>query len=193
MAVATTAASHRCTGKAQMDGEARSPWAWFTMSPMFIEIITTGGTIDKVYFDAKGGYEVGPPMVEQILAQARATVEVKLTPLLRKDSLEMTDADRAAIAAAVAASPARHVIVTHGTDTMVATAQALGAQSGKTVVLTGALQPGRFSDSDAPFNLGMAFAAVQSLPEGVYIVANGQVFRPDRVRKNLALNRFEPL
>jgi L-asparaginase len=159
--------------------------------PMHIEIITTGGTIDKVYFDAKGGYEVGPPMVEQILTQARATVAVKVTPLLRKDSLEMSDADRAAIVAAVAASSARHVIVTHGTDTMVATAKALGVQTGRTVVLTGALQPGRFSDSDAPFNLGMAFAAVQSLPDGVYIVANGQVFRPDQVRKNPELNRFE--
>lgn len=158
---------------------------------MHIEIITTGGTIDKVYFDAKGGYEVGPPMVEQILVQARASAAVTITPLLRKDSLEMTDEDRAAIAAAVAASSARHVIVTHGTDTMVATAKALGTTTGKTVVLTGALQPGRFSDSDAPFNLGMAFAAVQSLPAGVYIVANGQVFHPERVRKNLELNRFE--
>jgi L-asparaginase len=74
---------------------------------------------------------------------------------------------------------------------MVATAKALGVQTGRTVVLTGALQPGRFSDSDAPFNLGMAFAAVQSLPDGVYIVANGQVFRPDQVRKNPELNRFE--
>ena len=163
------------------------------MPDMRIEIITTGGTIDKVYFDAKGGYEVGPPMVEKILAEARASVEVTITPLLRKDSLEMTDADRAAIAAAVAASTARYVIVTHGTDTMVATAKALGSQRGKTVVLTGALQPGRFSDSDAPFNLGMAFAAVQSLADGVYIVANGQVFHPDRVRKNLTLNRFEAI
>lgn len=163
------------------------------MTGMQIEIITTGGTIDKVYFDAKGGYEVGPPMVEQILNRARANVPISVTQLLRKDSLEMTDADRAAIAAAVHGSIATRIIVTHGTDTMIATATALGRMADKTVVLTGALEPGRFTDSDAPFNLGMAVAAVQTLPPGVYIVANGQVFTPDRVRKNPALNRFEAI
>ena len=160
---------------------------------MNIEIITTGGTIDKVYFDAKGGYEVGPPMVEQILSRARASVPITVTPLLRKDSLEMTDADRAAIGDAVARSNSTRIIVTHGTDTMVATARALGRMNDKTVVLTGALEPGRFTDSDAPFNLGMAVAAVQTLAPGVYIVANGQVFDPGRVRKNLELNRFEAI
>jgi L-asparaginase len=163
------------------------------MIGMQIEIITTGGTIDKVYFDAKGGYEVGPPMVEQILGRARASIPISVTQLLRKDSLEMTDADRAAVGAAVARSTATRIIVTHGTDTMVATATALGRVADKTVVFTGALEPGRFTDSDAPFNLGMAVAAVQTLPPGVYIVANGQVFTPDRVRKNAALNRFEAI
>jgi L-asparaginase len=161
------------------------------MSGMQIEIITTGGTIDKVYFDAKGGYEVGPPMVEQILNRARASVPITVTQLLRKDSLEMTDADRGAIGEAVARSKSTRIIVTHGTDTMVETALALGRVTDKTVVLTGALEPGRFTDSDAPFNLGMAMAAVQTLASGVYIVANGQVFDPTRVRKNLELNRFE--
>ena len=161
------------------------------MTGMQIEIITTGGTIDKVYFDAKGGYEVGPPMVEQILRRARASVPITVTQLLRKDSLEMNDADRAVIAEAVSRSKAKRIIVTHGTDTMVATALALGKFPDKTVVLTGALEPGRFTDSDAPFNLGMAVAAVQTLAAGVYIVANGQVFDPKRVRRNLELNRFE--
>ncbi len=161
------------------------------MTRMQIEIITTGGTIDKVYFDAKGGYEVGPPMVEQILSRARASVPFTVTQLLRKDSLEMTDVDRAAISDAVARSSFTRIIVTHGTDTMVATALALGRMSNKTVVLTGALEPGRFTDSDAPFNLGMAVAAVQTLAPGVYIVANGQLFDPGRVRKNIEMNRFE--
>jgi len=161
------------------------------MCGMHIEIITTGGTIDKVYFDAKGGYEVGPPMVEQILSRARASIPITVTQLLRKDSLEMTDADRTAIREAVARSKFTRIIVTHGTDTMVATALALGRMTDKTVVLTGALEPGRFTESDAPFNLGMAMAAVQTLAPGVYIVANGQVFDPTRVRKNLELNRFE--
>jgi L-asparaginase len=158
---------------------------------MQIAIFTTGGTIDKVYFDAKGGFEVGAPMVRQILDNARVAGRIPVSELLRKDSLDMTAADRDAICAAVAAADANAVIVTHGTDTMVETARALMAVTGKTIVLTGALQPGRFADSDAPFNLGMAMGAVQVLPPGVYIVANGQVFPADRVRKNLELNRFE--
>jgi L-asparaginase len=156
-----------------------------------IAIFTTGGTIDKVYFDAKGGYEVGTPVVRQVLEHARADERIPVTELLRKDSLEMTATDRAAIRAALAAAPQRRLIVTHGTDTMVETARALQGLAGKVIVLTGALQPGRFSDSDAPFNLGMALAAVQLLPAGVYIVANGRVFDARRVRKNLAANRFE--
>jgi L-asparaginase len=156
-----------------------------------ILILTTGGTIDKVYFDTKGGYQVGAPMVEQILRHGRVTAAVSVVELLRKDSLDMDDADRALIRDAVIDSEAARIIVTHGTDTMVETAQALNGIPGKTIVLTGALQPGRFADSDAPFNLGMAIAAVQVLGAGVYIVANGTVFEGGQVRKNIALNQFE--
>ena len=161
------------------------------MGAMQIAIFTTGGTIDKVYFDAKGGYEVGAPMVRQILEQGRVTAHIPITELLRKDSLEMTSADRIAVREAVAASDATRIIVTHGTDTMVETARELQGLPGKTIVLTGALQPARFADSDAAFNLGLAVGAVQVLPPGVYITANGQVFSADSVRKNVALNRFE--
>ena len=158
---------------------------------MDITIFTAGGTIDKVYFDAKGGYEVGAPMVKDILENARVTSAIPVVELLRKDSLEMTDSDRWAVRAAVEECAASRVIVTHGTDTMAETAKVLGGIHGKTIVLTGALQPGRFADSDAPFNLGMAIAAAQILSAGVYLVANGQVFESGRVRKNLELNRFE--
>jgi len=158
---------------------------------MRIAIFTTGGTIDKVYFDAKGGYEVGVPMVQRILADARVLVDVSVAELLRKDSLQMTDADRDVIRQALVDSAAARIIVTHGTDTMIETARVLKAVADKTIVLTGALQPARFIDSDAPFNLGMAMAAVQTLPPGVYVVANGTVFPADRVRKNRELNRFE--
>jgi L-asparaginase len=161
------------------------------MAAMQIAIFTAGGTIDKVYFDAKGGYEVGAPMVRQILEQGRVTAHIPIVELLRKDSLEMTPADRIAVRDAVAASDATRIIVTHGTDTMVETARELGGLPGKTIVLTGALQPARFADSDAAFNLGLAVGAVQVLPPGVYITANGQVFPADSVRKNTVLNRFE--
>lgn len=158
---------------------------------MQIAIFTTGGTIDKVYFDAKGGYEVGVPMVQRILQDARVLVDVSVTELLRKDSLQMTDADRDTIRQALVDSATTRIIVTHGTDTMIETARVLKAVRDKTIVLTGALQPARFTDSDAPFNLGMAMAAVQTLPAGVYVVANGTVFPADGVRKNRELNRFE--
>ena len=158
---------------------------------MDVVIFTTGGTIDKVYFDAKGGYQVGAPMVRELLDHARLAAVPRITELLRKDSLEMSDADRESIRAAVAASPESRVIVTHGTDTMVETARVLRAVAGKIIVLTGALQPGRFSDSDAAFNLGLAWAAVQLCSAGVYVVANGAVFPGDRVRKNRELNCFE--
>jgi L-asparaginase len=97
------------------------------------------------------------------------------------------------IRAAVAACADRRIIVTHGTDTMVESARELTGITDKTIVFTGALQPGRFADSDGPFNLGMAVAAVQVAPPGVYVVANGQVFDAQRVRKNRELNRFEPV
>ena len=160
---------------------------------MHIMIFTTGGTIDKVYFDGKGGYEVGAPMVRDILRHGRAEDGIQVLELLRKDSLEMTEADRLAIRDAVASWEGSRVIVTHGTDTMVETARVLSEVGQKTIVLTGALQPGRFADSDASFNLGMAVAAAQTLTFGVYIAANGRIFAADRVRKNPELNRFEGL
>lgn len=158
---------------------------------MIIEVLTTGGTIDKVYFDAKGTYQVGESTIQRILNRGRVLVDVSIRELLRKDSLEMTDADREVIRGAVNNSKAKRIIVTHGTDTMVETARVLKGVPGKTIVMTGALEPARFTDSDAPFNLGMAMAAVQTLPPGVYVVANGSVFTADSVRKNQALNRFE--
>jgi len=155
-----------------------------------ILVLTTGGTIDKVYFDAKSDYEVGDSVVAELLQQANVREPFKVRSLLRKDSLEMTDADRALVRAAVLQAPEQRIIITHGTDTMTETARALGTLRAKTVVLTGSLAPARFARSDATFNIGMAFAAVQSLPAGVYIVMNGQVFDAARVRKDRAQNAF---
>jgi L-asparaginase len=114
-------------------------------------------------------------------------------PIIRKDSLHITDADRELVRAAIAAQPAKHVLVTHGTDTMVDTAKVLASIPGKTIVLTGALNPARFRGSDAEFNIGTAVGAVQSLPPGVYVAMNGRIWDPLRVRKNVAANRFESL
>lgn len=160
---------------------------------MRLRVFTTGGTIDKVYFDAKSEYQIGEPMVTEILRETGVSFEFDVTELFRKDSLDITDADRAAIRAAVQADTASHVLITHGTDTMPETAQALAGIAGKTIVLTGALSPARFQKTDAVFNVGCAVAAAQALPHGVYIAMNGRLFEAGRVRKNRELGRFESI
>ena len=155
-------------------------------------IVTTGGTIDKIYFDDKSDYQIGDPQIGMILRELGVTFRFTVIPIIRKDSLHITAEDRELLRAAIAAQPARHVLVTHGTDTMVDTAKVLASIADKTIVLTGALNPARFRGSDAEFNIGCAIGAVQSLPEGVYIAMNGRIWSPDHVRKNVAANRFEP-
>jgi L-asparaginase len=154
-------------------------------------IITTGGTIDKIYFDDKSDYQVGEPQISQILHAMHVAFDFEVAALMRKDSLNITDTDRQLIRTTVAASDAPQVLITHGTDSMVDTARELMGLDGKTIVLTGALNPARFRDSDAIFNIGCAVGAVQCLPPGVYIVMNGKIWNPEHVRKNLQENRFE--
>jgi L-asparaginase len=154
-------------------------------------IVTTGGTIDKVYFDDKSDYQVGEPQIGRILQELGVAFRFDVIPIIRKDSLHITGADRDLLRQTIEAQPARHVLVTHGTDTMVDTARVLAAVKDKTIVLTGALNPARFRGSDAEFNIGTAVGAVQCLPPGVYIARNGRVWDPSKVRKNVAANRFE--
>ena len=156
-------------------------------------IVTTGGTIDKIYFDDKSDYQVGEPQIGGILEDFRVAFRFHVIPLLRKDSLFVTDADRQLLRATIAAQDEAHVLVTHGTDSMVQTAEVLAGIPGKTIVLTGALNPARFEGSDAVFNIGCAVGAVQSLPEGVYIAMNGRIWDPRKVRKNVEANRFESI
>ena len=156
-------------------------------------IVTTGGTIDKIYFDDKSDFQVGEPQIGRILDELGVAFRYSVIPILRKDSLHLDDADRELLRATIAAQPARHVLVTHGTDSMVETAKVLASIPGKTIVLTGALNPARFRGSDAEFNIGTAVGAVQSLPAGVYIAMNGRIWDPAKVRKNVDANRFEAL
>ena len=156
-------------------------------------IVTTGGTIDKIYFDDKSDFQIGEPQIGRILDELGVAFRYSVIPILRKDSLHITEADRELVRATIQAQDARHVLVTHGTDSMVATARVLASIPGKTIVLTGALNPARFRGSDAEFNIGTAVGAVQSLPAGVYIAMNGRIWDPARVRKNVEANRFEPV
>ncbi|QWT18451.1 asparaginase [Bacillus sp. NP157] len=158
-----------------------------------LTIVTTGGTIDKVYFDDKSDYQIGSPQIGDILTQLGVAFRFDVIPILRKDSLHVTGEDRTLMRSTIEAQPHRHVLVTHGTDTMVETAAVLEGIPGKVIVLTGALNPARFQGSDAVFNIGCAVGAVQTLDDGVYIAMNGRVWDPRKVRKNRDANRFEAL
>lgn len=155
-----------------------------------ILVVTTGGTFDKQYFDALSEYQIGESVIEKLLQTARVTHPVRIVELMRKDSLDLTPEDRALIAATIAAAPETRVVITHGTDTMTDTAKVLAGIEGKTIVLCGALAPARFAETDATFNVGMAFGCCQSAPAGVWITMNGSVFDATKVRKDRAAGKF---
>ncbi|HOO90473.1 MAG TPA: asparaginase domain-containing protein [Syntrophales bacterium] len=158
---------------------------------MKIKFFTIGGTIDKVYFDKKNDYQVGNSLLLEILKHVKVGFEYECKSILKKDSLDITEKERQKIFDILAKDECRHIVITHGTDTMIQTAQRLQAIPDKVIVLTGSMEPARFRSSDAEFNIGCAIASVQLLPPGVYITMNGRIFDPNKVRKNLDLNRFE--
>lgn len=158
---------------------------------MKIKFFSVGGTIDKVYFDALSRYEIGDPNIKDILQNARVNFDYEIESLLKKDSIDMSEQDRLIVLKAVQDELNDKIIITHGTDTMIETAAALSSIKGKTIVLTGAMEPAKFKSSDAVFNLGSAVAAVQVLPFGVYLAISGKIFTPDNVRKNRDRKQFE--
>lgn len=162
-----------------------------------IRIVCVGGTIDKIYFDALSEYHVGEPGVSNILKALPIAFDYEVESLMKKDSLELTDNDRQKIVDRVASSPERQILITHGTDTMVQTGLALQAHfdqcANKCVVLTGAMLPAGFRNSDAVFNVGVAIGGLMSLPAGVYIAMNGNILDPATTRKNRDAQRFEEL
>ncbi len=165
-----------------------------TQAPLTgIRVLITGGTIDKVYHAAEGRLGFERTQVLEMLRQGRVPVpEECVQTVLLKDSLDMVDADRAALAAACLAAPEERLLITHGTDTMVQTAQHLAqGVPGRTIVLTGAMVPFSVSQSDAMLNFGFALAAVRLLPAGVYVAMNGSVFPWSAVQKNRAAGWFE--
>lgn len=159
---------------------------------MTIEILVTGGTIDKEYNEADGTVHFTGSHIAEILATGRSTVKTNIRKVMLKDSLFMTDSDRRTIAKACQATKNDRIVITHGTDTMVRTAQCLAKRiKDKTIVLTGAMIPYKIGNSDALFNLGSALAFAQTLQPGIYIAMNGQFFTWNRVEKNRKLGRFE--
>ncbi|MBT4088787.1 MAG: asparaginase [Deltaproteobacteria bacterium] len=156
-----------------------------------LKIYAVGGTIDKVYFDRPGQYQIGDPEIGKILEEGNIRFSYQIASICHKDSLEMSDEDRGTIRDEILKDDHTHILITHGTDTMIKTAQVLQSVPGKTIVLTGSMQPAKFKGSDATFNVGYAVAAVQVLPPGVYIAMNGQLFDPTQTRKNIEQNCFE--
>ena len=159
---------------------------------MSIRIFITGGTFDKEYNEITGHLFFKDTHMQEILRLGRSRLEVNIRTLMMIDSLEMTDMDRELIARHCSEADENRIVVTHGTDTMAATASVLAQKvSGKTIVLTGAMIPYKFGSSDGLFNLGSALAFVQALPPGVYVAMNGRYFLAGNVRKNRQTGEFE--
>lgn len=165
---------------------------------MKIHVLTTGGTIEKVYSEQTGSVMNIAARINRYVELLRMPgTEVEVTQLMNKDSLEMNSQDREAILAAVSARVADSpVVITHGTDTMVETGKLLKANLRgllHPVILTGAMTPLGFERSDGLQNLTESFFAAKTLPPGVWIVMHNQAFDVDRVRKDRALAQFVAL
>ena len=152
-----------------------------------IQVFVTGGTFDKEYNFITGELFFKDTHLTEMFERGRCTADIDVKTLMMVDSLEITEADRAIIAHNCKRTKAKDIVITHGTDTMVKTAEYLHQAkiSRKTIVITGAMIPYAFGDSsDGFFNLGSALAFAQVLPAGVYVSMNGRYFNWDNVRKN---------
>jgi L-asparaginase len=159
---------------------------------MGVRVLVTGGTFDKEYDELRGTLHFRNTYVPEMLRLGRCHLDVTVETLMMIDSLDMTDEDRQVIVRRCAECEDDRIVVTHGTDTMVATARVLAAGApGRTIVLTGAMVPYAFGSSDGLFNLGSALSFAQSLPAGVYVAMNGRCFTWDNVRKNTDAGVFE--
>lgn len=159
---------------------------------MSILILVTGGTFDKEYNEKNGALFFRKTHLPEMLDLGRSTLDIRVRTLMLVDSLHMKEKQRAQIIKKCQSAKTSQIVITHGTDTMVKTAQALGkARLPKTIVLTGAIIPYRLGSSDGLFNLGSALAYAQTRPHGVYIAMNGRCFDWYNVRKNKKLCEFE--
>ena len=159
-----------------------------------IKIFVTGGTFDKEYNELNGALYFKETHLHEMLELGRSQIKVDIETLMMKDSLDMSDDDQNSIVQRCFESNEDKILITHGTDNMVKTAKLLAAQiNDKTIVLTGAMIPYKFGSSDGLFNLGSALSFLQSLPHGIYIAMNGNIFNWDNVKKNKELGLFQPL
>ena len=161
---------------------------------MSLRIFVTGGTFDKEYDEINGNLFFKKTHLREMLDLGRAKIDINISTLMMKDSLEMDKNDRSIVVDNCSKSIENNIIITHGTDTMIDTATSIAnAKLNKTIVLTGAMIPYKFGSSDGLFNLGAAIGFVQSLPNGVYIAMNGKYFHYDKVKKNKEIGEFVPI
>jgi L-asparaginase len=157
-----------------------------------IRVLVTGGTFDKEYDEINGRLYFKQTHLPELFNFGRCALDISIRTLMMIDSLEMTEEDREIIIRACKRCKEEQVVITHGTDTMVKTAQILESHKiNKTIVLTGAMIPIKFGSSDGFFNLGSALAFAQTLPHGVYIAMNGKYFNANNVIKNKKTGFFE--
>jgi L-asparaginase len=157
-----------------------------------IRVLVTGGTFDKEYDEINGKLYFKQTHLPELFNLGRCSLDISIRTLMMIDSLEMNEDDRDIIIRACKRCKEDKIVITHGTDTMVKTAQILEEQNiPKTIVLTGAMIPIKFGSSDGFFNLGSSLAFAQTLPHGVYIAMNGKYFNANNVVKNKKTGFFE--
>jgi len=159
---------------------------------MKILFIQTGGTIDKDYPQTKRGYafEIGESATRRILQKVNPNFDFEIISILKKDSLDITEEDKKKIHETCQKAQSNKIVITHGTDTMIETAKKLSDIKNKIIVLTGAMRPEKFSDSDAAFNVGTAVGAINVLNDGVYIAMNGRIYPWNKVKRNSQTGQF---
>ncbi len=155
-----------------------------------IRLFSTGGTIAKMYDELSGELVFDKEHIEKMLLQGRCKADIKISPLMLKDSLDMNDNDRNTISKEIKNCNENKIIITHGTDTMVQSAKSISKIENKTIVFTGAMIPYAFKNSDALFNIAAAISAVDTLKHGVYICMNGRIFLANSVVKDKKLGLF---
>lgn len=160
---------------------------------MKIVFIQTGGTIDKDYPRTTNGrgFEFGEPAISRVLEKLNPTFEYHIVIPIQKDSLEITNSDRENLANLIKSNDGEKFIITHGTDTMIETAHYLGKRiKNKLLVITGAMKPERFTNSDAPINIGCAIATANLMEKGIFITMHGIVKSYLEIERNLETGKY---
>jgi L-asparaginase len=160
---------------------------------MKILFIQTGGTIDKDYPHTTKGwaFEFGEPATNRVLKKLNPSFGFEIISAFKKDSLEVTDEDRQQLADIILQRPEEKIIITHGTDTMMETGKFLEQKVGsKLIVITGAMRPEMFTNSDADLNIGSAIATANLMQKGVYLAMHGIVKPVSEMKRNMETGKY---